>query len=378
MSAGAVAGRILAVAGKELLHLRRDRLTAGMILGIPVVLTVLFGYAINQDVRGLPAWVADQAGTSASRALVQALEATGVVTVTGTAADPAALEDGLARGRIVVGVYVPPDLETRLARGDRPLAQLLVDGSDPVVLSAVRGLVQQGRSVFLFGLRREDGFRPERMTARAGFALRALYNPERRSPVFIVPGLVGVILTLTMVLFTAVAIVRERERGSFELLVSTPVRSLELMVGKILPYVFIGYVQASVILALGVFLFDLPVRGSLADFYLAAGAFVVSILSLGLLISALARTQFQAFQLTFMSFLPQLLLSGFMFPFDGMPEPVQWLAELFPLTHFLRIVRGVVLRDAELAALSADLWPLGLFFLLFMSLATTRFRKRLD
>lgn len=377
-------GRIRAVAVKEFLHLRRDRLTAGMIFGIPVVLTLLFGYAINNDVRDLRAAVVDDAGTSASRALLAATQATGVLRIVESAAGPVELERMLARGDVSVGIYVPPDFEQRLARRDRPLAQILADGSDPVVLSAVRGLVQGGEAGVLAGNLRLGGglpvtAQPQAQAARQPLlALRALYNPERRSPVFIVPGLVGVILTLTMVLFTAVAIVRERERGNLELLINTPVRPLELMIGKILPYVAIGYVQASVILAIGVGLFDVPVRGLLRDFYLGAGVFVVSILSLGLAISTLARNQFQAFQLTFMAFLPQLLLSGFMFPFEGMPRPAQLLAELFPLTHFLRIVRGVLLREADLGLMSGQLWPLGLFFVVVMTLATAGFRKRLD
>ena len=246
-----------------------------------------------------------------------------------------------------------------------PYAQLLVDDSDPVVASAVRVLA--GMPV---------NFAPA--PAAATFALRPLYNPERRSAVFIVPGLCGVILTLTMVLFTSIAIVRERERGNLELLITTPIRSLELMIGKIVPYVLIGYLQISLIILLGFWLFDVPIRGSVAQFYVAAGAFVISTLSLGLLISTIAQTQFQAFQLTFMTFLPQLLLSGFMFPFEGMPWAAQYLAEAFPLTHFLRIVRGIILRDADLAMLSAELWPLGVFFLVVMAGATLRFRKRLD
>jgi ABC-2 type transport system permease protein len=374
--------RIVAVAAKEFLHLRRDRLTAGMIFGIPVLLTLLFGYAINHDVRDLPAAVVDEAGTSASRALLAAAQASGVLRIVARADGPAELERHLAQGRVSVGIHVPADFEERLARGDRPLAQLLADGSDPVVLAAVRGVLQPALQGALDGNLRVGGSlpvaaAPERARQPA-FALRALYNPERRSPVFIVPGLVGAILTLTMVLFTAVAIVRERERGNLELLITTPVRSLELMAGKILPYVLIGYLQASVILGIGVGLFDLPVRGQLLDFYLGVGVFVISILSLGLAISTLAQNQFQAFQMTFLSFMPQLLLSGFMFPFEGMPRPAQYLAELFPLTHFLRIVRGVVLRDADLALLTGDVWPLGAFFVIVMAAATLRFRKRLD
>lgn len=271
----------------------------------------------------------------------------------------------LISGRISVGFFIPADFEERLANNRSPLVQLLVDDSDPVVLGTARALA--GLPVF-----------KHHATSPAVFEVRGQFNPERRSSTFIVPGLCGVILTLTLVLFTAIAIVRERERGNLELLITTPVTSLELMLGKILPYVAIGYVQLSIILALGVFLFDVPIRGSLAELYLASGVFMVSVLTLGLIISTVAETQFQAFQLTFMTFLPQLLLSGFMFPFEGMPVAARYLAEIFPLTHFLRIIRGIVLKDAHLSMLTGELWPLAAFFVVGMAFATIRFRKRLD
>lgn len=356
--------RIAAVARKELRHLQRDELSRAMIIGIPLIMTLLFGYAINHDVRHLPAGVVDRADTSTSRLLVAKAQATRVIDINERFNSVAELERALTRGDIRVGIYVPPDFERRLSRRDRPVAQLLIDGSDPVVQSAARALSLLPAA--------------ELGMAVPGFESKIYYNPERRSPVFIVPGLCGVILNLTMVLFTAVAIVRERERGNMELLITTPIGGLELMVGKILPYLVIGYLQASIIMALGVWLFDVPILGSLLDFYLGVGLFVISTLTLGLVISTLATNQFQAFQMTFMTFLPQLLLSGFMFPFEGMPVPAQWLAELFPLTHFLRIVRGIVLREADLALLWQDVWPLGLFFLLFLAIATFRFQKRLD
>jgi ABC-2 type transport system permease protein len=360
--------RALAVARKELLHLRRDRLTGGMIAGIPLMMTLLFGYAINQDIRHLRAGVADLSGTQRGRWLAADAQATQVVDLVASAASARELEALLVRGEISVGILIPPDVEKRLVRRDRPAAQLLVDGGDPVVLGAARALTAlpaPGRGTLA-------------ASAAPLFELRAYYNPERRSAVHIVPGVCGVILALTMVLFTAIAIVRERERGNLELLITTPVRSGELMVGKILPYVAIGYVQISLILGLGVLLFDLPIRGSLLDLYTAAGAFVVASLALGLLISTVAESQFQAFQMTFTSFLPQIMLSGYMFPFDGMPRPAQWLAEIFPLTHFLRIVRGIVLRGASLGDVAGELWPLALFFAVALGLAALRFRKRLD
>jgi ABC-2 type transport system permease protein len=359
--------RALAVARKELLHLRRDRLTGGMIAGIPLMMTLLFGYAINQDIRHLRAGVADLSGTQRGRWLAADAQATQVVDLVARAGSARELEGLLVRGEISVGILIPPDLEERLVRRDRPAAQLLVDGGDPIVLGAARALTE------LPAPGRNAALAPAPL-----FELRAYYNPERRSAVHIVPGICGVILALTMVLFTAIAIVRERERGNLELLITTPVQTAELMIGKILPYVAIGYVQISLILGLGVLLFDLPIRGRLLDFYAAAGAFVVASLALGLLISTVAESQFQAFQMTFTSFLPQIMLSGYMFPFDGMPRAAQWLAEIFPLTHFLRIVRGIVLRGATLGDVAGELWPLALFFGVTLGLAALRFRKRLD
>lgn len=358
--------RIWAISKKEVFQLKRDHLTGGMVVGIPVVMCILFGYAINTDVRNLSAAAVDEANTSASRALLANAQASQVLRFEQQAHSVQELERMITAGQVSVGIYIPPDFEERLIHQRAPYAQILVDDSDPVILGAVRGLINLPVG-------------PDRSSGAAGtFETRPLYNPERRSAVFIVPGLCGVILTLTMVLFTSIAIVRERERGNLELLITTPVMSIELMIGKIIPYVIIGYVQISIILLLGVSLFDVPVRGTLLDFYVGAGVFVVSTLSLGLLISTIAETQFQAFQITFMTFLPQLLLSGFMFPFEGMPKAAQYLAEIFPLTHFLRIVRGIILRDASLSMLSTELWPLALFFVAVMLLATLRFSKRLD
>ncbi|MDA1074178.1 MAG: ABC transporter permease [Proteobacteria bacterium] len=361
--------RTFAIAAKEFQHLRRDRLTGGMIVGIPVIMTLLFGYAINHDIRHLSAGVADQAKTAASRALLYDTQATQVVDLVRNVDSKADLERLLAAGEISVGIYLPPDFERRIIDADRPVGQLLVDGSDPVVFSSARSLGE-------LPLNQRIGSNVTR--GQPAYALRALYNPERRSAVFIVPGLCGVILTLTMVLFTSIALVRERERGNLELLITTPVLPLELMTGKILPYILIGYIQVSLILFLGVYLFDVPIEGSLIDFALGTGIFVAATLTLGLMISTLADTQFQAFQMTFMSFLPQLLLSGYMFPFEGMPKAAQWLAELFPLTHYLRIVRGILLRDADLPLMLDQIWPLAVFFVVVMTIATLRFNKRLD
>jgi len=371
-------GRTLAIARKEVRHLRRDRLTLGMIVGIPALQLALFGYAINQDVRHLQAAVADLAGTQASRRLVADAEASQVVDVVARVATPRQVDDLLRRGRVRVGLVIPIDFDRRALDGTRPAAQLVVDASDPTVLQAARGL----QDLPLAARATEAPVRPSRVAPADGrepaLAVRAAYNPEGRSEVFIVPGLVGVILTLTMVLFTSVAIVRERERGNLEMLITTPVRRAELMVGKVLPYVLIGLLQIDLVVALGVALFGVPVRGSLLDLHAGAVLFVAASLALGLLISTLARTQFQAFQVTMFTFLPSMLLSGFMFPFEGMPRPAQALAEILPLTHFVRIARGILLRDATLADVGGEAWPLAAFFAVTMALAILRFRKRLD
>ena len=359
--------RIAAVAVKEFRHLLRDRLTGGLIAGIPIAQVLLFGYAINQDVRHLRAGVADLANTQRSRLLAADTQATQVIDIVHRANSAGELQDLLRRGEISVGIVIPADFEARVARQDRPPAQLLVDGGDPIVLGTARALARVPLAS-----------RSPTPSSFPTYEIRAYYNPERRSAVYIVPALCGVILTLTMVLFTSTAIVRERERGNLELLIATPVRTLELMIGKILPYIGIGYVQTTLILILAFSLFDVPIRGSLVHFYLSAGVFVAASLALGLFVSTLAATQFQAFQLTFVSFLPQLLLSGFMFPFDGMPGFAKFLAELFPLTHFIRIVRGILLRGASLSDVWPDLWPLMAFFALMMGLSVARFRKRLD
>jgi ABC-2 type transport system permease protein len=370
--------RLLAVMTKELRQMRRDRITLAMIILVPVLQLALFGYAINTNVRGLSAGIVDEAGTAGSRALVMDMLATGVVAPVADATTPAQLMAWLQRGEIAVGIHVPPDFERRRMDG-REVAQVLVDGSDTAVQGAAAQLAQlpvDGIAVMALptGV---TGPRASTPPTRP-ISVVSFYNPERRSAVNIVPGLIGVILTMTMVLFTGVAIVRERERGNMELLIATPITSAELMIGKVLPYVAIGLVQTTVVLALGVWLFKVPVRGSLLDVYLAAGLLIVANLTLGLLISTKARSQFQAMQMTFFVFLPSILLSGFMFPFSGMPKAVQWLAEVLPLTHFLRLIRGVMLRGASLPDLWPDVLALLAFTTVMMTLAIARFRKRLD
>lgn len=357
--------RLGAIVVKELRQLRRDRLTFAMIIGIPTLQLVLFGYAINMDVRNLDAAVLDQANTARSREVIAEMGASQVLNLRYSLSTQKQLQDLLREGKISIALVVPANFEARLERADRPALQLVVDGSDQVVQSAARQLAA-------FPL-------PGRSSASpAGVEVLNLYNPQRLAPFNTVPGLIGVILTMTMVMFTAIALVRERERGNMEMLITTPMSPWELTIGKVLPFVGIGLIQASLVLLLGKLLFNVPMRGSLAELYLAILVFICASLALGVLVSTLARSQFQAMQMAFFSFLPQILLSGFMFPFAGMPKAAQWLAELLPLTHFLRLVRGIMLRGAGLIELWPALAALLLFTLLTLSLAVTRVHKRLD
>jgi ABC-2 type transport system permease protein len=371
--------RLMAIVVKELRQLRRDRVTLAMILGIPVMQLVLFGYAINLNLRGLPTAIADESGTSASRALVMDMLATGVIKPVATARTPQDLMALLQRGSISIGIEIPPDFERRRIEG-REAVQVLVDGSDTVVQSAAVQLAQTPLDSSAAADAQASAQRrlgPDQIVVNP-INVVAFYNPERRSAVNIVPGLIGVILTMTMVLFTGVAIVRERERGNMELLIATPLTRSELMIGKVLPYAAIGLLQTTVVLLLGTWLFHVPIRGSVLDVYIAAILLIVANLTLGLLISTKAQSQFQAMQMTFFVFLPSILLSGFMFPYAGMPIVIQWLAEVLPLTHFLRIIRGVMLRGADLLSLWPDVLALVVFTAVMMTTAILRFRKRLD
>jgi len=360
--------RLQAVAAKEFRQLTRDRLTFGMVVGLPLIQILIFGYSINFDVRNISAGVVDYANTSASRALIADLQATQVIRVTEYLGSAAELEARIGSGAISAGIYIPPDFERRRLDPSRGAAQVLVDGSEPTIEGVVRGL-----NSVKSALRVSPG-----APVQSLIEVRTLYNPEKRTAVQIVPALIGVILTMTMVVFTAIAIVRERERGNLELLITTPVRSAELMMGKLIPYVVVGLIQTTLILGVGKWLFDVPIVGSLLELYLAAGAFIAANLMLGLLISTLVQTQFQAIQLSLFTLLPSILLSGFMFPFDGMPQAAQYIAQFIPLTHFVELVRGIVLRGARLASMPWPLAKLGIFFAVALALAGLRFRKRLD
>ncbi len=361
--------RLNAIIKKEVLQLSRDRLTFGMVFGLPIMQILLFGYAINTDVRNLKTAVADQANTHLSRQFVADLRATQVVKIVERVDTPVALEGLLRRGKISIGIVIPHDFDRRVVDNDRAAVHVLVDGSDPTIV----GVANQLRSM---PIRFDSMIREQKKQDL--IEVRPYYNPERRTPVNIVPGLMGIILMMTMMLFTAVAIVRERERGNLELLINTPVSSAELMIGKVTPYIAIGLVQLAIILGFGQLLFDVPVRGSIVDLYVAGSAFIAANLALGLLISTATHTQFQAMQLTVFILMPSILLSGFMFPFDGMPVIAQYIGEILPTTHFIRLTRGIMLREAPIGELTSDLFFLIGFTLVAMTIAATRFSKSLD
>jgi ABC-type multidrug transport system permease subunit len=373
-------GRILVVAKKELIQLRRDRLTIGMMVFLPIMQLVLFGYAIDTDVRHMPTVVLDADQTQASRDLVRRLTVTGYYDVVGTVPGYAELQTAFRSGDAGVALVIPDRYQADLARGRPTEVQLLVDGSDPQTVASATNTA----ALVVADLAGERATARARGLGQAGAAAPALtlatsilYNPDLRTAVYIVPGLVGVILTLTMVMFTSMAIVRERERGTLEQLIVSPVKSVELVVGKIIPYIAIGYVQMALILLFGAELFDVPFTGSIELLFVLASLFIAGNLALGLLFSTLARTQQQAMQMSFFFLLPNILLSGFMFPFDGMPHFARILSSGLPLTHFLRIIRGIVLKGAGYAELSGEVAWLAIILGVLVALSALRFRKKL-
>lgn len=355
--------RLRAVIVKELRQLRRDRLTFAMIIGIPIIQLLLFGFAINMDVRNLEAAVLDQAKTVQSRDAIAEINASQVLRLQHTLNSPEEVNPILRTGKVGAVLVIPPDFEARIQRKNEAPIQLIVDGSDQVLQSATRQLLNYALPGWV---------------ERPSISIVYLYNPQRLAPLNTVPGLIGMILTMTMVLFTAIVLVREQERGNLELLLSTPLSAHELLFGKILPFAAIGLIQLTLILIVSRLIFDVPIRGSLLDLYLACLVFIVANLTLGIVISTFSKSQFQAMQLTIFTYLPQFLLSGFVFPYTGMPKAAQWLAEVLPMTHFLRLARGIMLRGAELLELWKDLLGLLLFAAIMLTIAALKTRKQLD
>jgi ABC-2 type transport system permease protein len=366
--------RTRAMVIKEFIQLRRDRVSFAMIVMIPLMQLILFGYAINTTPRYLPTAVLLQERSDLSRSIVRALENTRYFKVTHRVEDVGEFDRLLASGTVLFALEIPAGFERAVRRGERPALLIAADATDPVAAgSALSALGQVVQSA----LAHERAI-PETAGPPFEFRTHARYNPAGNSSLNIVPGLVGVILTMTMLMFTALSVTRELERGTMESLLAMPITPIEIMLGKIVPYILIGFVQASLIVGLGILLFGVPVVGSLLLLATLATLFIATNLSIGYTFSTVAQNQLQAVQMSIMFFLPNILLSGFMFPFAGMPVWAQWIGEALPLTHFLRIVRSIMLKGATLPELQYDTIALFALMLVAMSIAIARFRRTLD
>jgi ABC-2 type transport system permease protein len=363
---------------KEFIQMRRDRFTLAMLIGIPAIQLVLFGYAVQTEVRNVPTVVLDESRTTQSRRLVEMMRNTGNFEIIGAANDRQEVREAIERGDAAAAIIVPPEFASDLKRGRTAQAQMIVDAADPLSSSAAIG------AAAIAGARAGAELSGRHVPANAAapaavdVRVRPWYNPDSESSTYIVPGIIGVLLTLTMVSITSAAIVRERERGTLEQLVVTPIGKTSLMLGKTIPFAVVGYVQVTVILLLGRLLFDVPIRGSILLLYLLTAPFIVASLGTGLFISAVTRTQLQAMQLSFFFVLPNILLSGFMFPRAAMPDVAQWIGAVLPLTYFLTVMRGVLLKGVEMS----DLWPEALvltgFAVLLVSMSVRKFHKTVE
>ncbi len=370
--------RFIAVLAKEFVQVRRDRLTFAMMIGVPVMQLVLFGFAINMDPKGLPAAVVAGESSVFTRSLTHALENTGYFRIVAQPSTLAEADELLARGHVQFVLNIPVDFSRRLQRGERPAVLVEADATDPAATSNALAALQQ---INLSALDRDLSGALAPLQARPpAFELRVhrRYNPEGITQYNIVPGLMGVVLTMTMVMMTSLAMTRERERGTMENLLATPVKPLEVMLGKIVPYILIGYVQVVVILAAAVVIFHVPVLGSLALLSAVLVLFIATNLAIGFTFSTLARSQMQAMQMTMFFFLPSMLLSGFMFPFRGMPGWAQALGETLPLTHFLRVVRGILLKGNGAPEIAPSVWPLAVILAVVTVAALARYQRTLD
>jgi ABC-2 type transport system permease protein len=366
--------RSWAMVMKEFIQLRRDRVSFAMIVMIPVMQLTLFGYAINTTPHNLPTAVLLQEDSDLARSVLKALENTAYFHFTREVHDVKEFDDLLLSGKVLFGVEIPRGFERAVRRGDRPALLVAADATDPIASASALGSL----SVVVQTALAHDLFIGDPPVLPFEIRAHARYNPAAESRLNIVPGLVGTILTMTMLIFTALSVTREIERGTMESLLSMPIRPVEVMFGKIIPYVMVGFIQAALILSIGVFLFGVPVFGSLLLLTLLTTLFITTNLSIGYTFSTLAQNQLQAMQLSLMFFLPSILLSGFMFPFLGMPVWAQYVGEGLPLTHFVRIIRAIMLKGSTLANLQYDTLALVGLMLLAMTIAVTRFRRTLD
>jgi len=363
---------------KEFLQLRRDRITFGMIVGMPIVQLVLFGYAINTEPKHLPTAVVISEQSEFTRSYLAAMKTSGYFQFVAELQSEEAARAALARGDVQFVVNFPADFTHRLLRGERPALLIEADATDPAAAGAAIASVRE----LATSVARKDlkGALAPLAGGQAPFEVRVhkLYNPEGLTQHNIVPGLMGVILTMTMVMMTGLAMTRERERGTMENLLATPARPMEVMTGKIVPYIFIGLIQSTIILLAARYLFFVPFVGSLTVLYVVALLFIAANLTVGITLSSIAQNQLQAMQLTFFYFLPSMLLSGFMFPFQGMPGWAQAIGEVLPATHFMRLVRGILLKGNGWAELWPNIWPLIAFTVVVMAFAMIFYRKTLD
>jgi len=370
--------RFRAVLVKEFIQMRRDRITFAMMIGVPIMQLLLFGYAINSDPRHLPTLVEMADDGPASRAILMGMQTSGYFEVEGVVTSAEEGDRALRDGTASFVVVIPPDFERDVVRGHSPQILLAADASDPAAaggaVAAINGIVTTAISETLSGALTYAASSPPPFSV----VVHRQFNPEGQTSTNIVPGLLAIILSMTMVMITAVAIVRETERGTMETLISTPVRPGEVMLGKIFPYVFVGYVQTGVFLAAARILFDVPFLGSPLAFFVGFNLYIIVNLALGFLISTIARSQMQAMQISFFTLLPTILLSGFMFPFAGMPGWAQAIGSAIPATHFLRLVRKVMLKGAEMADIATDLWRIGIIMAVIVLIALRRYRQTLD
>jgi ABC-2 type transport system permease protein len=366
--------RTWAMLVKEFIQLRRDRLSFAMIIMIPLIQLILFGYAINTNPRHLPTAVLLQEHSDLGRSVLRALENTQYFKVTHIAKSEDEFDRLLASGTVLFAVEIPAGFERAVRRGDRPALLVAADATDPVASGSALSALNQ---VVAMALRHDRGV-PDSAVQPFEIRSHARYNPAGESSLNIVPGLVGTILTMTMLIFTALSVTREIERGTMESLLSMPIKPVEIMLGKIIPYIMVGFIQATLIVAIGMTLFGVPVLGSLTMLAVLSALFITANLAIGYTFSTLAQNQLQAMQMSIMFFLPNILLSGFMFPFAGMPVWAQWIGEALPLTHYLRIVRAIMLKGAALPDLTYDTLALAGLMLFAMAIAVTRFRRTLD
>jgi ABC-2 type transport system permease protein len=366
--------RVTAMLTKEFIQLRRDRVSFAMIVMIPIMQLVLFGYAINTTPRNLPTAVLLQETSDVGRAILAAIERTQYFKITHRLSSTEEFDRVLASGKVLFAIEIPANFERALRRGDKPALLVAADATDPVASGTALGSLNRIVQLALVNER----MLPDQTEPLFEIRQHARYNPGAVSSFNIVPGLVGTILTMTMLIFTALSVTREVERGTLESLLSMPISPLEIMIGKIIPYIMVGAIQASLIIGFGVVLFGVPILGSLLLLALLSTLFIATNLSIGYTFSTVAQNQLQAIQMTFMFFLPNLLLSGFMFPFSGMPAWAQWIGEALPLTHYLRIVRSIMLKGADFSDLQYDAFVLFVLMLVAMTIAVTRFRRTLD